>query len=436
MAKRFVKPFAAALAGLMLALCLVACNDGEDKPDTPDKTQGFTPSLDTETACTIRIAGHYSNFEALEAEFDRFNKFYPNVELVYTCLDNYNGVILTALGGAEAPDIFFTFPMMIEREDLQSIFAVTEDLSDPALGIDLDCLRPGLIYRDKSGAVPMVPIYCTTYGMLVNEDIFAKENIPVPTTYAELISACEALQKAGYESPVMGYNKGNFLTFPLFYPYFCADILGNRTAVDELNSMDPAAGRYMRSALELVADFMGHGFIDLEACNALENDYNAVIMRFFEGDVPLMLATGNTVSGTEKREAQSEAYTASPFAYSFYPVPSTAGGGYFVNVVSMSFSVNKNSANLDMANEFMRFLVSTEELGMITRSKRMVTPAIDMSLDVVYAAFGQLPESHIIYVSDLGLTDAADSQVRRAGWQVSNGILSVEEAIAAYGTLE
>ena len=432
--KRFAKLIAAALAGLTLALCLIACNGG-NKPDTPDTPKGFTPSLDPETACTIHIVGHYSNFEALEAEFDRFQEYYPNVELVYTYLDNYNGVIPTALGGAEAPDIFFTYPWMIDREDVQPIFQVTEDLSDPALGIDLECLRPGLIYRDKSGAVSMVPIFCTTYGMMVNEDIFAKEGLAVPTTYEDLLLVCDALQKAGYANPMMGYNRGTFLTFPLFYPYFCAEILGNETAIAEMNRMDPAAGKYMRGALELAVDFMNHGYINLEECNTLENDYNAVIMRFFEGDIPMMLASGNTVSGTEKRQAQSEAYAANPFAYSFHPVPSTEDGGYFFITVSLSFSVNKNSPNLDMANEFMRFLVSPTELGMMAQSKRMVTPAIDMSLDGVYAAFGKVPEDHIIYQSDLGLADAADIQVRNAGWQVSNGLMTVEEAIAAFGTL-
>ena len=33
--------------------------------------------------------GDYGNFEALEAEFDRFNEYYPNVSLSYVKLDDY-----------------------------------------------------------------------------------------------------------------------------------------------------------------------------------------------------------------------------------------------------------------------------------------------------------------------------------------------------------
>ena len=115
---------------------------------------------------------------------------------------------------------------------------------------------------------------------------------------------------------------------------------------------------------------MGHGYVDLESCNALENDYQAVIMRFFEGDVPIMFASGNTVSGTEKRESQSEKFSANPFKYSFHPVPSTEEGGYVLNAISIGFA------------------------------------------------------------------DEPDSQVRRAGWQVSNFNMTVDEAVKAFGSLE
>ncbi|MBR2521295.1 MAG: hypothetical protein IKE62_03825 [Oscillospiraceae bacterium] len=234
----------------------------------------------------------------------------------------------------------------------------------------------------------------------------------------------------------MAYNRGSFMLFPLYYPYFCAEIQGDEKAIQDMNAMKPGAGEYMRSTLDLAADFISRGYVDLESCSLLENDYNAVIMRFFEGDVPIMLASGNTVSGTEKRESQSEAFTADPFSYSFHPVPSTKDGGFFINSISLGFGVNKNSKSLDMANEFMRFLVTPSELNEMARAKRMVTPCVDMSLDGIYAAFGKLDAEHVINLSELGLEDTPDSQVRKAGWQVSNGNMTVDEAVEAFGTLE
>lgn len=416
------------IASITLAALLVlltAC--GAEAP----AAQGFKPALDTKTACSLNVAGHYSNFEALEEEFNRFAEHYPNVELTYTYLDNYNKIIATTLENSDAPDIFFTYPWMTTSEDGAAVLAKAEDLADEALKIDLSCIREGMLYKDAQGKVPMVPIYTTTYGMMVNEDLFKKENLSIPTTYSELLDVCEKLKSAGYPSPMMGYN--GFLIYPLYFPYFCSQIKDDPDAVKALNDMAPGAGEYARGALELADDFMSHGYIDLEMCNALENDYQDVIMRFFEGDVPMMLASGNTVSGTEKRESQSEAFTANPFTYSFHPVPCSDEGGYFMNTVSMSFSVNSGSENLDMANEFMRFLVSTEELNRMAQSKRMVTPCADMSLDAIYASFG---DAKVLYTASLGLADAPDSQMRKAGRQVSNGLLTVDEAVAAFGTLE
>ncbi len=234
----------------------------------------------------------------------------------------------------------------------------------------------------------------------------------------------------------MCYSKGSDLLYPLFYPYFCAQIKGNEKALEDLNGMKPGAGEYMRSAMELTADFIGRGFINLEECSKLANNYEAVILRFFEGDVPMMLSSGNTVSGTEKREAKSEAFTAHPFRYSFHPVPSTDEGGYFINTISVGFGVNKNSKNLAMANEFMRFLVNTQELNLMAMAKRMVTPCVEMSLDSVYAPFQSLGGERSINLSDLGLEDKASSQVSKAGWQVAAGNMTVDEVVAAYGSIQ
>ena len=414
---------------VVVAFLLIGCNK--------DKDEGFKPSLDKEVAGSINIVGHYDNFEALEEVFDRFNEYYPNVKLKYTYLDGYNRAIATTLAGNAAPDIYFTYPWMMNDSSYDSLFLNAEDLSDKSLKINLSCIRDGLLSKDSYGKVSLVPIYTTTYGMMVNENIFEKEGISVPKTYNELISACDKLKQAGYSNPVMGYNNENTsMLYSLFFPYFCGSIAGNKEAINALNSLDASAGEYMRSSLNIISDFISRGYVNLDECNALENDYNAVIMRFFEGDIPMMFSSVNTVSGTKKREIKSDAFTANPFKYSFYPVPSTDQGGYFLNNISIGFTVNKNSANLDVTNEFMRFLVSTSELNAMANNKRMVSPAKEMDLNDIYRAFDEMSDSRIIYLYDLGLADDPDVQMRRAGAQVTNGTMTVDEAVNAFGTFK
>ena len=161
-----------------------------------------------------------------------------------------------------------------------------------------------------------------------------------------------------------------------------------------------------------------------------------MILRFFEGDVPMMICAGDTVSGTRKRESQSEAFTNAPFDYSFAPIPLTEEGGYFIDSPSVEFSVNKDCDDLDMTNEFMRFLITREELNAMASVKRLVTPTTDLSFDAVYAPFGQVPSERTISPEVLGITDALTVQIRLAAFQVGKGDITVDEAVTMYGSLE
>jgi multiple sugar transport system substrate-binding protein len=398
----------------------------------------FQPRLDPDTSCTITVIGSYSNFEALEAEFDRFNEFYPDVELNYTKPDDYNNLLGTVLESSNAPNIFFSYQWMCGNEKYRQACDHMEDLSDPGLGLELSCLRPGLVNYDADGRLLMVPIFARNYGMLVNNDLFAKEGLQVPTTWEELQAVCEAFLAKGYASPMMGYSadSSGCLMNILVYPEVVAALAGDSEALRTANEMNPAAGEYMRPALESMMQLIGKGYINLEKCSEISDNYTQVILRFFEGDVPMMICTGDTVSGTGKRESQSEAFSKAPFTYSFTPIPMSEAGGYFIDSPSIQFSVNKTCDNLDMTNEFMRFLVSRQELNEMASVKRLVTPTTDLSFDSVYAPFGQVPAERILSPEAIGITDPLVAQIRIAAYQVGTGAITVDQAVSQYGSFE
>ena len=412
---------------------LAAC--GAEKKESKTE-EGFAPSLDKSAKSQITIAGGYDNFEALETEFDRFNEFYPNVELKFTKVDDYNNMIGTVLNGNDAPDIYVNYSWMYGRDQYKSCIDHAEDLSDTSLKLDLDCIRGNIILNTKDGTLPMVPVFANTYGMLVNNDLFEKEGLSVPKTYKELVEVSKAFSDKGYKSPVMGFTKEE--TTSLFtlttYPYFCGTIADDKEAVKKFNALDPSAGEYTRPTLEKIDQFMKDGCADIDACSKIENNYDAVIMRFFEGDVPMMTCSGDTVSGTKKRESRSEAFIAKPFAYSFVPVPMTDEGAYFLDMPNLQFSVNKNSANLDMANEFMRFLITSPELNEMAKNKGLMSPTKDLSFNSMYAAFGDVPESRIMSPEEIGLTDDAVIQLRQAVYNVGTGAMTIDKAVAGFGS--
>lgn len=417
------------------AMLLLAACGGKKQKET---TAGFKPALDPNVSCSITVAGSYDNFEALEAEFDRFNEFYPNVNLSYVKLDDYNNTLGTVLKGNDKPNVFFSYTWMSGNEKYDQVLALAEDLSDPALKVDLDCIRPGLINHDAEGHVLMVPVFSRTYGMLVNKALFEKEGLKIPTTWTELLNVCEKLRSKGYASPMMGYSLKSSSCFmnTVAYSMFAAELAKNPEALALANKLDPAAGEYLRPALETVEKLIQNGCIDLAECDKIEDNYTKMILRFFEGDVPMMICTGDTVSGTKKRESQSEAFTKSPFEYVFAPIPLTEEGGYFIDSPSIEFSVNKECDNLDVTNEFMRFLITNDELNAMASVKRLVMPTKDLSMDSVYAPFGQVPVERTISPEALGILDPLTVQTRIAAFRVGKGQLTIDEAVAAYGSLE
>ena len=430
---------------VLMILSLAACGSGQQEAKTEAKTEaksetkaeeGFSPALDTSTSCHISIAGGYDNFEALENEFDRFNEYYPQVELVFRKVDDFNNMIGTVLNSNDAPDIYVNYSWMYGRDQYKDSIDHAEDLSDPALGLDLDCIRSNIMLNTDDGTLPMVPVFANTYGMLVNSSLFEKEGLSVPTTYQELVDVCKEFRNKGYENPIMGFtNEETTSIFTLtMYPFFCGTVANDAEAVKKFNAIDPSAGEYMRPSLEKITQFLNDGCVNLDACAEIENNYEAVILRFFEGDVPMMTCSGDTVSGTKKRESRSEAFIANPFTYTFVPVPMSDEGANFLDMPNLQFSVNKDSQNLDMANEFMRFLITTRELNEMAQNKGLMSPTRDLSFNSMYAAFGDVPESRILSPEEIGLMDDAVIQLRQAVYQVGTGKMSIDDAIAAFGT--
>lgn len=418
---------------IMLILGMSAC--GAEKQEETVQ-EGFKPSMDTSVKASIKIAGGYDNFEALEAEFDRFNKYYPNVELVYTKVDDYNNVIGTVLSGNDAPDIYVNYSWMYGRDQYKASIDYAENLADPELGLSLDAIRSNILLNTDDGTLPMVPVFSNTYGMLVNQSIFEKEGLSVPATYDELIKVCDTLRDKGYDNPLMGFSKEETTSiFTLtIYPFFCGTVAEDKEAVEKLNSLDASAGEYIRPSLEKITEFLEDTRVNLDDCDKIEDNYDAVILRFFEGDVPMMACSGDTVSGTKKRESRSEAFSANPFKYTFVPIPMSNDGAAFLDMSNLQFSVNKESSNLDVSNEFMRFLITSEELNEMAQNKGLMSPTKDLSFNSMYAAFGDIPESQILSPEEIGLTDDAVIQLRQAVYKVGKGEMTIDDAIAGYGS--
>ena len=218
------------------------------------------------------------------------------------------------------------------------------------------------------------------------------------------------------------------------YPAAVAALANNPTALELANNSDQRAGEYMRAAFDAVDQLAKNKCFDLDECSSIKDNYNLVLLRFFEGDVPMMICADDTPSGTKKRESRSEAFIEHPFTYSYAPVPLTDKGGYFIDNPSKLLAVNKYCDNLDMTNEFMRFLISNTELNAMATEKILLSSTKEISFDSIYAPFGKVSAEYTFSPEGLGLKDTIKVQVRKAAYKIGIGELSVDEAIAQYGS--
>ena len=87
-----------------------------------------------------------------------------------------------------------------------------------------------------------------------------------------------------------------------------------------------------------------------------------------------------------------------------------------------------------MTNEFMRFLVRSQSLNEICTSKRQISPAVTLGEDKLFNSFKEVLKSNrVFYNKTIGLSSAADTQVRKT-FDAFTGGATIDEAIAGYGS--
>ena len=88
-------------------------------------------------------------------------------------------------------------------------------------------------FMNEDGSVNWLPVCADVHGFIVNKDLFAKYDIPLPTDYESFVFACRAFDEVG----IRGF------TADYFYDYTCMETLQGLSA-SELSS---AAGREWRT---------------------------------------------------------------------------------------------------------------------------------------------------------------------------------------------
>jgi len=369
------------------------CGCTADTGETSDG-EGFTPALDTNISASFTVIGNYDNFEALEAAILSFQEIYPNIDIVYEKLDDYNSNLETRLASDSSVGMF-----MINRYNFiisPGIIDYTTDIN--TIDINFDVINDEAVngcYVD--GKLFGIPLWFKFYGVVVNEDLIAENNLTVPTDLSEFNACCDALIEAGYTPLQQAPN-----AIVNYYRSMAMNLIKNNCSSSQIESLlngEEGSAEVLRPVFDLMLEHLDKGYTSIENAAGYEDNYNAAILNFFEGETPFLIVTSQTVTGMEKRESRSETYSANPFEYSFIFTPFTDDGALVYVGDDTGFGLSNNCSEYDAAAEFYRFCYTEEILNQFSEIKGAPSTALNATNEL-YSSINDIPDDRIAVFGD------------------------------------
>lgn len=286
------------------------------------------------------------------------------VEMNYQDDDLYQTIGLqNLLAGRNAPDIYFEWTGARLAQRNKDGFAA--DLSEafktgPLAGLFDDAT---LAQYTLDGKVVMVPYSADVTNVLwYNKAILADAGITPPTTWADLLAACDALDGKG----IIPITSGNKDLWPAgnWFGHLASRIVGEDVYANTLSGTDKFSTPEWEKAFGYIKELADHKCVN-ESANAIDDNEGAQL--FFQGKAAMHPIGSWLVSWAIDEAPDLD------FDYVNLPaMPDGKGDQDSVIGVATGYVVNAKSAKLTEAAEFMALLNSEANIGALIEAE--VTP--------------------------------------------------------------
>lgn len=348
----------ALVLALMMLVSLVACGAEEDA-DAPAENQGAAEATEApkieEPAGTdpIEIQFWYQNnavyitaFDELAAKFNESND--KGITVVATGYDSsaLETAVTAGMMDGSAPVLFYTrsnayFANLCGEGMLEDLSGYGLPLND--IAVTAATHADGGLYAAALGYQPI----CLAY----NKDILAANNIAVPTNFAELESAVNALKAAGYDG--IAYPGGAaghvWLSRAVFHTTMgTAGYKGLEEGIDD--------GSITALPDDAVAALNSMSDLGALLCSGADTMTQDVLFTMFStGEIPMVFIQPSNLI-TNEAFANVNA--------GILPVYSASGNGEFYGEITCMMSMNKQSSDAEKAAalEFIKFVLTEESM--------------------------------------------------------------------------
>ena len=350
---------------VLLSLVLTACGGGaateapaeepaatEEAPAATEEAPAATEAAAEEITLTLG-SWRVDDVAAWEAINAAFHEAHPNITVKFdpTNPPDYNATLRTQLETGTGPDLFFVRSFATGRELFDAGYiASLKDLPGISDSFTEASRAP---WATETGEPYAVPIIAVSHGIYYNKDIFAANNIEVPTTWEELMAASQTLLDAGVIPFANGTKDAWDINEVVMMQLIPSNIGGYEGRMAYLNGDRCFNSDEMVASFQQIADmkpYLPNGF---EAVS-----YYDAEQLFAQGQAAMMMDGSWSIGAFEK--------DATDFEWGVFYPPALDGKDTYVTFhIDAAIGANAASPNLEAAMTFLEFLETSDFAGLL-----------------------------------------------------------------------
>ena len=324
-------------------------------------------------------------FEEAIADFEKEN---PDIEIEYENISDQamKEKLSVLAAGGDLPDIFFCWGGECLNRFSRSgkTLDITSYMDEDAEWKDsfLPAFLSSSVYEGKNYAVPY---RSSVLYMLYNKQVFADNNLDVPTTWDEFIDVCDTLKNKEI-TPIAFGNSDKWYTM-WYVGQFNANFVNKDVRTADYN---PSSGAFTDEgyvkAVQTFLDLNDAGYLGK---NVNSKDYYQVREEFAAGKYAMIL------DATSQFSFYKGAMGEDGYGYFKIPIPDGATGDEASTIVtggSENYAVSAETKHPDEAVKFLKFLTKKAQAEKQTKETGLPNAIIggiteDNSDAVIAAAY-------------------------------------------------
>ena len=340
---RLIPMFAVELSliGLLTAGCMAV---------TPAPTVVPAPSTLPPPREVVLTLGSWrtEDVEQMNRIQGKFHERYPTISIKYdpTVNTEYDAALQAQLAGGTGPDLFYlrSFAMsraMFEKgylEPLDDLPGLKENFA-PAMRAP---------WATDDGKPYGVPYIATSHGVYYNADLFKKLDLEIPTTWEELLSAAQTIQRAG-GIPFANASGDKWTMAEIVFMNLAPNYVGGREG-----RMEYLAGRRCFNDKNIVSVFQAiQDLAPFLPPNQAVLTYSDSQQLFLQGKAAMWLGGSWDIPFFEAQEPA--------FAWSVFAPPPPAGQpAYLTFHLDAGMGLNAASKHKAEARQFLEWMTTNE----------------------------------------------------------------------------